>query len=184
MRTATPKLNGFDPKGVALLACLVACICGCSSRQSTSKWRVRKIPLSNARYVYEAELDSSQVSGVGHTASLDLSFASNKIRSPKDEPGEPGVAITAPCKTGETGNGVILRMHFDDEAVVLSHWISENGNHVIPDNGWTTNGDFVQALERHRTLRLIIPCGPFDSSDVSFHIGGLRKALISAGMKP
>lgn len=144
---------------------------------------------------YAATLLSSSVRGVGQKATLSLAFDGNSLSQatkPREDittPEKCSVEVILPCTvtTQEKWKGVTTRVKFDNEGPKSIGWVWEEQfpeNEVALD-GLTPGGNagFIVAIERHRSLRLVVPCGVYDSSRAEFDIRGLEKSLVSAGMK-
>lgn len=144
---------------------------------------------------YVATLSSSSIRGVGQKATLSLAFDGNSLSQatkPRKDITMPeecsvGIALPCPVTAQEKWKGVVTRVEFDKGGPKSIGWVWEKQfpeNEVALD-GLTPGGNagFIAAVERHRSLRLVVPCGAYDSSRVEFNIQGLEKSLISAGMK-
>lgn len=157
-----------------------------------TKWMYKDKP-SKPFEMYDALLNATSVKGRGNRAVLDLEFEGNnipwatelmgyRITSPRC-----WVQIALPCTAipEDQYDGMGIQSSFDGGTPKTLQWVPDSKGEWAAIDGLIPDGDasFILAVERHQTLRMQIPCGPYDSSVVNFDIDGLRKALIAGGMK-
>lgn len=177
--------------GMFAIAMIVG-VCSCGPRGP--QWKVAQYKYKSMNG-YGANLLASSIRGVGQKAVLSLTFDGDnlsqdtKLRKDITAPEKCGVSIILPCvaPTEAKWNGIHTQVSFDGETPKPLEWVwvgSKTRNIAVLDS-LTPGGDagFIEAIERHQSLSMKIPCGPYDSSEVTFRIQGLERALISAGMK-
>lgn len=166
----------------------------CSCESHSPRWQISHGTTKSVDW-YSAALSASSIKGVGKKATLFLSFEGNSlsqaVKPRRDittaEKCAAWVAMPCPITAEEKWSGVDMQVSFDDEKPSQMQWVWEKGSpeNTVFIDGFTAGGDagFITAIERHQTLNLGVPCGPYDSSEVKFDVRGLGDALLSAGMK-
>lgn len=186
------RMSGMQRLIMMLAAIVTLSLCSC--RNKGSDWKVSHGEYKSREW-YAATLSSSTVRGIGQKATIALAFDGDSLsqatRSRDDitTPERCSVEIVLPCAVTaqEKWSGITIQVQFDNEVPRSIGWVwggNSPENEVVLD-GLTLGGNagFIAAVERHQSLRLLVPCGAYDSSRVEFNIQGLEKSLISAGMK-
>lgn len=177
---------------IVLALTVLGGLCSCGPRGP--RWKVAQYKYKSMKG-YGASLSASNIRGIGQKAVLSVTFDGNnlsqdtKFRKDITAPEKCGVSIILPCVAPSEAkwNGIRTQVSFDGEPPKPLEWVwvgSKTRNIAVLDS-LTPGGNagFIEAIERHRSLSVKIPCGLYDSSEVTFSIRGLERALISAGMK-